>query len=209
MRLTNRQRQERMKEVAGTKWQELETLPESLRERADILPRMPIEIITCPLGKAINHGGLLRIAEAFRCEMVTFSFEEDRFNDFSGHKGSIRWQPYQWLPPLEALEKAKGRQKVALTLTPEAVNLVDFEFKYPLTLVVGSELDGVPEDVVEQCDACVAIPMFGLMGSLNVATATAIVVHHVASLYAKQSGFQPLRDQSKRLLDRRTTIGDQ
>lgn len=197
-----------MKEIAGSTWQELETLPESLRERADILPRMPIEIITCPLGKAINHGGLLRIAEAFRCEMVTFSFEEDRFNDFSGHKGSIRWQPYQWLPPLEALERAKGRQKVALTLTPTAVNFSDFEFKYPLSLVVGSELDGVPEDVLEQCDASVAIPMFGLMGSLNVATATAIVVQHVAAMYAKQHGFEPLREQSKRLLITKTN-GDQ
>jgi tRNA G18 (ribose-2'-O)-methylase SpoU len=208
MRLTNRQRQERMKEVASSTWQELETLPESLREQADILPRMPIEIITCPLGKAINHGGLLRIAEAFRCEMVTFSFEEDRFNDFSGHKGSIRWQPYQWLPPLEALEKAKGRQKVALTLTSTAVNFSDFDFQYPLTLVVGSELDGVPEDVLEQCDASVAIPMFGLMGSLNVATATAIVVQHVAALYAKKHRFEPLREQSKRLLVAKTT-GDQ
>ena len=102
---------------------------------------------------------------------------------------------------LEALEKAVGRQKVALTLTPTAVNFADFEFKYPLSLVVGSELDGVPDDVLEQCDASVAIPMFGLMGSLNVATATAILVQHVASQYAKQTRFEPLRPESKRLLE--------
>jgi tRNA (guanosine-2'-O-)-methyltransferase len=190
-----------MKELAGSTWQDLDAMPESIRERADRLPRMPIEIVTCPLGKAINHGGLLRIAEAFRCEMVTFSYEEDRFNDFSGHKGSIRWQPYQWMSPLEALAKAEGRQKVALTLSEDAVNFSEFDFQYPLTLVVGSELDGVPEDVLAECDAAVAIPMFGLMGSLNVATATAIVVQHVASKYAKLTDFEPLRDSSKRLLE--------
>ena len=191
-----------MKELAGSSWEEPDALPESLRERADLLPRMPIEIIACSMGKAINHGGILRIAEAFRCEMVTFAFEEDRFNDFSGHKGAIRWQPYRWLAPLEALAEAteNGRQRVALTLTPSAVNFQDLDFQYPLSLVVGSELDGVPEDVVEQCDACVAIPMFGLMGSLNVATATAIVVHHVANRYARANGFEPLREESKRLL---------
>ena len=200
MRLTNRERQERMRELASESWSELDSMPESLRERADILPRMPIEIITCPLGKAINHGGLLRIAEAFRCEMVTFSFEEDKFNDFSGHKGSIRWQPYQWLSPSDALDRAEGRQKVALTLTESAVNFEDFEFQYPVSLVVGSEKDGVPQDIVSKCDGCVAIPMFGLMGSLNVATATAIVIQHIASCYAKSHGYLPLRPESKRLI---------
>jgi tRNA (guanosine-2'-O-)-methyltransferase len=189
-----------MREIAETAWQDIETLPESIRERADILPRMPIEIIACPLGKAVNHGGLLRIGEAFRVQMVTFSFENDRGNDFSGHRGAIRWQPYRWMPPLEALAEAKDRQKVALTLSPDAVNFEDFEFKYPVSLVVGSEIDGIPPEVLEQCDASVAIPMFGLMGSLNVATATAIVVQHLASNYAKANGFEPLRESSRRLV---------
>ena len=75
-----------MREIAEAGWDGIEALPDSVRERADYLPRMPIEIIACPLGKAVNHGGLLRMAEAFRLEMVTFSFEEDKGNDFSGHR---------------------------------------------------------------------------------------------------------------------------
>ncbi len=191
-----------MRELASTAWQELETVPESIRERADILPRMPIEIVACPLGKAVNHGGLLRIGESFRVEMVTFAFEEDRANDFSGHRGAMRWQPYRWLAPLDALAEATsaGRQKVALTLSPTSVNFEDFDFRYPVSLVVGSEADGIPDEVLAQCDANVAIPIYGLMGSLNVATATAIVVQQIASQYAKANGLQPLRDESKRLV---------
>ena len=190
-----------MRELASTAWQELETVPESIRERADILPRMPIEIVACPLGKAVNHGGLLRIGESFRVEMVTFAFEEDRANDFSGHRGAMRWQPYRWLSPLDALAEATsaGRQKVALTLGPTAVNFEEFDFQYPMSLVVGSEGNGIPDEVLAQCDASIAIPIFGLMGSLNVATATAIVVHHIANRYAKANAFEPLRDESKRL----------
>ena len=89
MRLNYRERQARMREIAESAWQDIAALPESIRERADILPRMPIEIIACPLGKAVNHGGLLRIGEAFRVQMVTFAFELDRGNDFSGHRGAI------------------------------------------------------------------------------------------------------------------------
>ncbi len=189
-----------MRQIAESAWQDIETLPESIRERADILPRMPIEIIACPLGKAVNHGGLLRIGEAFRVQMVTFAFENDRGNDFSGHRGAIRWQPYRWMSALDALDEAKDRQKVALTLSPDAVNFEDFEFKFPVSLVVGSEIDGIPPEVLERCDASVAIPMFGLMGSLNVATATAIVIQHLASQYAHANGFEPLRESSKSLL---------
>lgn len=202
MRLNYRERQARMREIAEAGWQQVEALPESIRERADLLPRMPIEVIACPLGKAVNHGGLLRVAESFRLERVSFSFEEDKGNDFSGHRGAIRWQPYRWLSAKEAVleAKANGRQVVALALSASAVNFAAFEYRYPMSLVVGSEIDGIPDDILDHCDGCVAIPMFGLMESLNVATATAIVTHHISSQYAKANGFEPLRDESKRLL---------
>ena len=202
MRLNYRERQARMREIAESGWQEIETLPESVRDRADLLPRIPLEIIACPLGKAVNHGGLLRMAEAFRLEMVTFSFEQDRGNDFSGHRGAIRWQPYRWLAAEEAVAEAtaKNRQKVALALSESSVNFESFDYQFPMSLVVGSEIDGVPQEILDQCDACVAIPMFGLMESLNVATATAIVAQRIANLYANANGYEPLREVSKRLL---------
>lgn len=202
MRLNYRERQRRMKEVAEAGWQDIEALPESLRERFDHLPRMPIEIISCPLGKAVNQGGILRLAEAYRIERVTFAYEDDKANDFSGHRGAIRWQPYRWMMPLDALAEAKDRQKIALTLTESSVNFVDFEYKFPLSLVVGSEMEGIPEEVVEQCDATIAIPMYGLTRSLNVAIATAIVIHEIASRYVREAEFEPVREDSKRLTSR-------
>lgn len=200
MRLNYKQRQRNMREVAESAWQQIENLPDSVRDQVKVLPRMPIEIIACPLGKEVNHGGILRLAEAFRIERVTFAPEEDRANDFSGHRGSIRWQQYRWLSPAEALAEAKGTQRIALTLSETAVNFQDMEYRFPLTLLVGSEMEGVPRELADQCDACVAIPMYGLMGSLNVATATAIVLQHIAMQYAERTGFQPIREESKRLL---------
>jgi tRNA G18 (ribose-2'-O)-methylase SpoU len=189
-----------MREVAESAWRETESLPDSVREQIYVLPRMPIEIIACPLGKEVNHGGILRIAEAFRLERVTFAYEGDQANDFSGNRGALKWQPYRWLSPHEALEEAKDRQKIALTLSESAVNFETVDFQFPVTLLVGSEAQGIPQDLVAKCDLAVAIPMFGLMGSLNVATATAVVVQRIASQYARLNGFEAIRDESKRLL---------
>lgn len=189
-----------MREVHEGAWQQIEELPDSVRERIDYLPRVPIEVIACPLGKEVNHGGILRAAEAFRLEMVTFSYEGDGANDFSGHRGAMRWQPYRWMDSMEALIAPGECYRVALTLNDRAQDFSTFEPKFPMRLVVGSEWSGVPADMVEKCDACIAIPMYGLMGSLNVATATAIVIQKLASEYAKTHGFEPVRDESKRLL---------
>jgi 23S rRNA (guanosine2251-2'-O)-methyltransferase len=41
----------------------------------------------------------------------------------------------------------------------------------PLLLVVGSEVTGVDPGILQQCDKIVAIPMYGVKRSLNVATA--------------------------------------
>jgi tRNA G18 (ribose-2'-O)-methylase SpoU len=190
-----------MQATSDRAWMEVASLPGAMREGYFDRPRMPIEILACPLGEEVNHGGILRVAEAFMLENVIFAFEEDEGNDFSGHRGAIQWQPYDWQLTLDAVKTRTDRHRVALTLTDEAVAFDRVAYRFPLTIIVGSEKRGVPAEVVAECDDVIAIPMFGLMGSLNVATATAIVVQHIASQYAKANGFTPIRPESQRLLD--------
>ena len=198
MRINYRERVRRMRALNTWAWEQASSLREGYHER----PRMPIELIVCPLGKEVNHGGILRLAEAFMLERVTFSKESDEAEDFSGHRGADQWQPWNWANEFEAVASAKasGRQVVALTLNDRAVAFDEFDYSWPCTLVVGSEMMGMPEELASQCDGVVAIPMFGVMASLNVATATGIVVQHIARCYADEHGFQPLREESARLL---------
>jgi tRNA (guanosine-2'-O-)-methyltransferase len=199
MRINYRERVRRMRALNRWAWSSSESLREGYHER----PRMPIELVVCPLGKEVNHGGILRLAEAFMLERVTFSKESDGAEDFSGHRGADQWQPWVWANEFEAvsLAKAAGRQCVALTLNERAVAFDTFDYTWPCTLVVGSEMMGLPGQLADQCDGIVAIPMFGVMASLNVATATGIVVQHMARCYADEMGFQPLREESARLLN--------
>jgi 23S rRNA (guanosine2251-2'-O)-methyltransferase len=50
----------------------------------------------------------------------------------------------------------------------------------PITLVLGSEGRGLSRLVRERCDALVAIPLIGRLGSLNVAAAAALACYEVA-----------------------------
>jgi tRNA (guanosine-2'-O-)-methyltransferase len=174
-----------------------------LRDRYHTLPRAPIRLIACPLEKDVNQGGLLRLAEAFRLERVDFTPEPDGAVDMAAHLGTKSRQPYRWIPADQAVAKAteEGYHTVALTLNPRAVPLDRIRWQFPLAIVIGAELDGVPTEIERNCQQSVAIPLYGLVQSLNVTMASAIVVQHALSRYVEEHPeFVPARAVSRRLL---------
>lgn len=58
-------------------------------------------------------------------------------------------------------------------------NLYDVEFTRPVALVMGSEEDGISDDLLRIADELVKIPMKGKIGSLNVSVAAGIAMYEV------------------------------
>lgn len=93
----------------------------------------------------------------------------------------------QWIPwehsrdPMPIIERLRddGWQIVSLELTDNAVDIASFKPKKRICLVVGHELTGVPEPILQVSDAIVHIPMLGKKESMNVAVATGIALHHL------------------------------
>ena len=54
------------------------------------------------------------------------------------------------------------------------------DLKGPLAIVMGSEEDGISDDIIRQCDHLVQIPMQGKINSLNVSVATGVVLYEVS-----------------------------
>lgn len=59
---------------------------------------------------------------------------------------------------------------------PKAVDYFKQDYKMPVVLVMGSEDKGLSDLVRKNCDFLVRIPMHGTVESLNVATATAVLL---------------------------------
>lgn len=174
-----------------------------LRDVFDSFPRLPIRLIACPMNKEANHGGLLRIAEAFRLEQVDLSPELDGKFDKAGSRGSFERQAHRWIYAEQAIEEAKrdGYQVAALTIHDRAVAFQNAPLAFPLALVLGSELYGIPPEIEAMCDLAVAIPMYGLITSLNVTVAAGIAVYEAVShLVQGQHEYEPARNASRQLL---------
>ena len=70
-------------------------------------------------------------------------------------------------------------QIVALEQTPEATSLPKFKASSNIALVVGSEVGGLEQNILDLCDKYVQIPMSGKKESYNVATAAAMALYHL------------------------------
>jgi tRNA (guanosine-2'-O-)-methyltransferase len=205
MLINYRERHRRMRAVDEAVWEaaEDESADEGLRQRYGDIERAPIRLHCYPLFKEVNHGGILRAAEAFRIECVTFSPEADEAVDGSGQRGTKRWQPHRWVKIEQAMGESQrdGYRLVSLSLSDQAQNIDNFDWSFPLALVIGGELTGVPEHVEGRCEASIAIPLYGLVQSLNVAVATAVALREAVKAYSRQvPEFLPARAASRRLL---------
>lgn len=173
-----------------------------LRQRFSELPKAPISLICCALGMQVNQGGIIRLAEAFRLQSVRFEKEADDAMDLAGARGAGEWLDWSYQDPLEAVQqaKSKGAQTIALTLNDRALPIDRIPWSFPTVLVLGEEKTGMPQAVEEACDLCAAIPLFGMMPSLNVTHAGVIAVWEALSAYRRLNpDFEPARQISLRL----------
>lgn len=204
-RLTYRQRHKRIRQSLEEAWINslMPAEDPGLREIYASLPRAPIRLITSPLWIDVNQGGLLRLADAYHLERVDLAPEEDRSIDFSGSMGAKVWQPYRWVETTAAIREARseGYRIYGLTLAESSRSTREVDWTFPAAIVIGEEKRGLTEEVRVMCDELIAIPMFGLMGSLNVGMAAAIAVYEAVLAYSERNpDFQPVRNASRRLL---------
>jgi len=134
-----------------------------------------------------NVGSVLRTADAFLCKQVLLCGITPRpphreiRKTAIGAEESVDWK-YEpdVLPALQAL-KEQGYQLLAVEQAEGSTSLPEFpvETGAKYALIVGHEIDGVKQEVIDICDTCLEIPQFGTKHSLNVSVATGIAIFHL------------------------------
>lgn len=109
--------------------------------------------------------------------------------------GSNRWvetHTYKSLSDGVLPLKEKGMQVLAAHFSDSAIDFRQVDYTKPTVLLVGSEKFGVSEQAAEIADQHVLIPMLGMVQSLNVSVASAIILYEaqrqreLAGLYQEQ-----------------------
>ncbi len=74
-------------------------------------------------------------------------------------------------------KKAQGFQVLVTHLEERAVSFRKIDYTKPTLLVIGNEKEGVSPEVIEMADEVIIIPMQGMVQSLNVSVATALILY--------------------------------
>jgi len=86
-------------------------------------------------------------------------------------------QTHRTLPPVLRRLREDGFRLVGLEQTTNSHNLHAYEFERRTALVIGSEREGLTDDLLAELDDTIEIPVWGLPHSYNVATATAMALY--------------------------------
>jgi TrmH family RNA methyltransferase len=143
--------------------------------RAD-LPRgtRPVTLALWQVGDPGNVGTLLRAADAFGAGIAL----SDGCADPTGPKAVRASMGSLFRVPLSGFDEPAGR-RVALVPTG-GIPLPELDSADGVVLVLGSERDGLPREVLDRCDERASIPQPGGGDSLNVAMAGAIALYELS-----------------------------
>jgi tRNA G18 (ribose-2'-O)-methylase SpoU len=95
-----------------------------------------------------------------------------------GSEAHVRWERADPFACIQEHRRAAW-EIVAVETVDGAVNLFDWQPRFPVLLLFGHEVEGLPRDIVDQSDTHVRIPMAGTKRSLNVATAGGVVLYEL------------------------------
>lgn len=77
--------------------------------------------------------------------------------------------------------KSQGYQIVATTPHAEDCDLIDFDISKKSCFFFGRETEGLSQQVLDEADCFLKIPMYGFTESLNISVSAAIILQHVTS----------------------------
>jgi tRNA G18 (ribose-2'-O)-methylase SpoU len=100
-----------------------------------------------------------------------------------GAEETLAWEHFGDAVPAIRKLRASDYEIAAIETSVHAVDLFDWQPRFPVCLLFGHETDGLTPPVAALADTHVRIPMLGMKHSLNVATAGGIVLYELLRKY--------------------------
>lgn len=150
--------------------------------------KTPLVVVLDHIRSLYNVGSVFRTADAFRlqgvclCGITARPPHPEIHKTALGAEDSVDWQYFertedcvQYLKQngyvVYAIEQCEGSTLLNKIKNEELINK-----NKKLAIVLGNEVKGVQQQVVDQCDGCLEIPQYGTKHSMNVSVTAGIVI---------------------------------
>lgn len=146
--------------------------------------KIPLIVLLDNIRSALNVGSVFRTADAFLVEAVYLCGitaappNREISKSALGATETVSWKYFKTTQEAVIELKKLGYQVICIEQTEGSIMLNDFNHQpnQKVAIIFGHEVDGVQQEVVNLCDACIEIPQLGTKHSLNIAVCSGIVM---------------------------------
>jgi 23S rRNA (guanosine2251-2'-O)-methyltransferase len=155
--------------------------------------KLPVQVALADIRSLYNVGAFFRTCDAagvdalHLCGITARPPSREIHKTALGAEDTVRWRSHAAPLALIAELRGSGYEIAAVETSPHAIDLFDWQPRFPVCLIFGNEVDGLAPDVSAACDTHVRIPMLGLKHSLNVATAGGVVLYELLRKYRQKT----------------------
>ncbi len=146
--------------------------------------KIPLIVVLDNVRSLNNIGSVFRTSDAFRVEAIYLCGitaqppHADIHKTALGAEFSVDWKYFENTSDAVKELHSHGFQVYAIEQVEKSILLQDFmpdsDTKY--AVILGNEVKGVEQKVVDECNGCIEIPQFGTKHSLNVSVTAGIVI---------------------------------
>lgn len=150
-----------------------------------VVKRSPLIVVASLVDKVVNLGAICRLCDCLGVGVMTVDdisvLKNPQFKTVA--VTADHWMPMEEVKIEDIVEymrfqKRNGYTMIGLEQTDQSVEL-DSELQFPekSLILVGKEREGIPGELLAELDLCIEIKQSGVIRSMNIQTATAIICH--------------------------------
>ena len=150
--------------------------------------KLPLIVVLDDVRSMHNVGSVFRTGDAFRIEAVYLCGITSTPPSVEIHKtalgaeDSVEWKSFN--SAVDAIKELKeaGYNIYSVEQAHGSTMLQDFKpaFDKKYAVILGNEVKGVHQEVIDASDGCLEIPQFGTKHSMNVSVTAGIIIWHFA-----------------------------
>ncbi|EJQ3682731.1 tRNA (guanosine(18)-2'-O)-methyltransferase TrmH, partial [Salmonella enterica] len=185
--------------------------PKRYARICEMLARRQPDLTVCmeQVHKPHNVSAIIRTADAVGVHEVHAIWPGSRMRTMaSAAAGSNSWvqvKTHRTIGDAVAHLKGRGMQILATHLSDKAVDFREIDYTRPTCILMGQEKTGITQEALALADRDIIIPMIGMVQSLNVSVASALILYEAqrqrqnAGMYLRENSMLP-EDEQQRLL---------
>lgn len=152
--------------------------------------KLPVVVILDSIRSSYNAGSIFRTSDGAMIEkLIPTGYtphppKKEVLKTALGSQDSVEWEFYK--DPVDAVIKLKenGYKICALEQTDKSIPHHSLKKElFPLCLIIGNEITGVKQELIDLCDFSIEIPQYGIKQSLNVAVAYGIAIFELRRIF--------------------------